>query len=162
MKYKFYISKCDKNGVLIPNTKKDIENDFEGLRYQKMTGLNDFGEPKIFYTEDYVEEDGVRTYVEPIPDTADVPRKSTSMKLSLVFFGKDRKTKFNDFIDFVSRGYNFYWDTARLKGFIFMFSEKVSISSELFYNDNPYFIVTLTLNNVNGRTYDVDENGNMI
>ena len=44
----------------------------------------------------------------------------------------------------------------------FVFSNKVSISSELFYNEMPYFIVTFTLQNINGRTFNVDENGNKI
>ena len=161
-KYNFFVCKCDKNGILTSNTKKNLEEDFEGVRYQKMTGLNDFGESKLVVTEDYAEQDGVRSYVEPISEANDVPRKNTEIKLSLVFFGKNRRVAYDNFIDYISRDYTFYWDTARLKGFTFVFSNKVSISSELFYNEMPYFIVTFTLQNINGRTFNVDENGNKI
>ena len=33
--YSFYMQQCTKEGVLIDGTLKDLERDFEGLRYAK-------------------------------------------------------------------------------------------------------------------------------
>ena len=76
------MQKCDRQGNVIDGTLKDLEVDFDGLRYSKLTGLNTLGKPQNIYTEKYSEMNGVRVYM-PETTTCD----SYNLTLTLYFFG---------------------------------------------------------------------------
>ena len=83
--YKFYMQATDSKGVALEGAPiKDLEVDFEGLRYLKATGLNDIGEARV-YTETFADSDRTRVYI-----PSEVTHKQTTVTLSLVFIGKKR------------------------------------------------------------------------
>ena len=148
-KYKFYMQKCDRQGNVIDGTLKDLEVDFDGLRYSKLTGLNTLGKSQNIYTEKYSEMNGVRVYI-PEATTCD----SYNLTLTLYFFGENRQKVYDDFNEFIRHGYTKYWDTARNKELVFIINSEIKPSSEKWYEGTPYFGVNYTLVNINGKTND--------
>lgn len=148
--YKFYMQQCTKEGVLIDGTLKDLERDFEGLRYAKCEGLNNYGAAKNIYTEVYADSDKLRTYV---PN--EVCHEAIDVAFTFYFFGDaaTRQRSFHAFMDYLRTGYHVYWDTARNRKFQFIPPmQAVSPSDEMWYGSRPYFKVELTLKGVRGWT----------
>lgn len=143
--YKFYMQKVDKDGNPLGEV-KDLEKDFEGLRYAKAKGINDIGKQRT-YTETYVESDKVNVYM---PDTPTY--EATSIDLTLYFIGNDRYNTYNAFNDFIKVGFTKYWDTARKREFIFYIDDKITIGDELWYGSTPYLEITYKLQNIKGYT----------
>ena len=52
-------------------------------------------------------------------------------------------------------GYRTYWDTLRGKKFVFMVSESVEPSDDIFKGGVPYIICTWTLQNLKGKTENI-------
>ena len=50
------------NDQLVVGTRKDLEVDFDGLRYSAAKGINTIGKARIF-TEKYADSDRMRVYV---------------------------------------------------------------------------------------------------
>ena len=148
--YSFYMQAVDKNGNLISGTKKDLEKDFEGLRYLRCEGLNAIGKPRV-YTEKYADSDRLRSYV-----PSNITNDATTVKLSLCFMGQNRQKAYDNFNAYVRSGYHAYWDTARNKRFDFFLSDSIDVSDEMWYGSTPYFEATYTLQNLNGKTVDVE------
>lgn len=148
--YKFYIQRVEKSasGTLsaVESTTKDLEAFYEGLKYSKLTGINDIGKTKNIYTEKYPEGDRVRVY---IPELAQY--ESTTMTLTLYFFGKDRQTVFADFANEIKTGIHRYWDTARYCYFDFYVDDELKISDESWYKGEPYFKVEVKMKNLYGK-----------
>ena len=149
-KYNFYMQKCLKDGTPIAGTTKDLEVDFEGLRYSKCTGLDVLGKPQNVYSEVYSESNGIRTYV---PD--EITNASTTITLTLYFFGENRRTTFDAFNEFIRNGRTKYWDTARNKSFIFVVDKEIKIKEENWYKGKPYLAVDYSLTNIQGKTTNV-------
>lgn len=148
--YKFYIQQINKDGSIpIGSIAKDLEVDFDGLRYKECKGLNTVGKPRV-YTETYADSDRLRSY---IPETPLFD--ATEIELTLYFTGENRQASFDAFNEFILGGYRKYWDTARNKAFDFFVKDKVEISKEQWYGSMPYFEVTYKLQNLNGKTTDV-------
>lgn len=148
--YKFYMKTINKDGSIPDDSiTKDLEADFDGLRYKECKGLNTIGKPRT-YTESYADSDRLRSY---IPETT--LSEATDVKLTLYFMGENRHATFDEFNEFILGGYRKYWDTARNKAFDFFVKDKVEISDEKWYWSKPYFEVTYTLQNLNGKTTDV-------
>lgn len=148
--YKFYMQATDAKGVaLVGAPVKDLEVDFEGLRYLKATGLNDLGEPRV-YTETYADSDRTRVYI-----PSDLTRKQTSVTLSLAFVGENRYTVYNEFLKYVTSGFHAYWDTARNKRIAFYIDASITPAEEVWSGSNPYLKLDLTLKNVYGSTEGV-------
>ena len=148
--YKFYMQECTKEGVLIDGTLKDLERDFDGLRYAKCEGLNNYGAAKNIYTEVYADSDTLRAYV---PDK--VYNESIDVTFTFYFFGDaaTRQRSFHAFLDSLRTGYHVYWDTARNRKFQFIPPmQAVSPSGEMWDGSRPYFKVELTLKGVKGGT----------
>lgn len=148
--YKFFIQKCDRNGTVIAGKTKNLEEDFEGLKYSKLVGINQIGANKNIYTEDYAEENGIRTYV---PDKA--INKTTTLTLTLYFFGENRQKTFDSFNEFIRHGYSKWSDTARNKSFVFIVEKEIKITTEEWYNGNPYLCVNYSLTNIDGITKNI-------
>ena len=148
--YKFYIQKCRRDGTPIAGTMKNLEEDFDGLKYSKLVGINQIGSNKNSYTENFVEANGVRTYV---PDKA--TNNSTTLTLTLYFFGENRQRTFDEFNEFIRNGYSKWSDDARNKTFVFIIEKEIKIASEEWYNGNPYLCVNYSLTNIDGITKSI-------
>jgi hypothetical protein len=150
MKYNFYIQKCLKDGTPIAGTLKNLEEDFEGLRYSKCVGLNTYGKVQNIHKETFAEKDGIRTYVPDVLTNAD-----TTITLTLYFFGENRQRTYDAFNKFISKGYNKYFDDARNKSFIFIVDKEIKVKEENWYKGMPYLAVDYSLTNIQGKTTNV-------
>lgn len=153
-KYNFYMQKCSKDGTLVDGTLKDLENDFQGLKYSKLEGITSYGVAKNIYTEKYSDSNTLRTYV---PNK--ITREAISVTLKLYFIGEQsvRQKSFDDFIDFVSNnGYNMYWDNARNKKVILMPpTEEIKPSEEKWCGSTPYIEVSIKFQAITGNAENV-------
>lgn len=157
--YKFYIQQINKDGSIPEGSvTKDLEEDFkieeEGkvvgqLRYKECKGLNAIGKPRV-YTETYADSDRLRSYV-----PSNLIHDATEVDLTLYFTGVNRQEAFDAFNAFILGGYRKYWDTARNKEFDFYVKDKIDVSDEKWYGSMPYFEATYKLQNLNGKTKDV-------
>lgn len=146
------VEKKDDSWELIPSTLKNLETDFYGcIRYSKAEGINTIGKAKI-YTESYADSDEKRVYV---PDT--VTNESTKVIFTLYFFGEYRHKAYDEFNEYIRNGVHKYWDTARNKYFLFVVSDEIKISSEKWYGSMPYFEVKYTVQNINGKTFSIED-----
>lgn len=152
--YKFYfqeVEKKDGQWMLKPNTKKDLEVDFYGsIRYSKAEGITTVGKPRI-YTETYSDSDELRVYV---PDN--ITNDATKVVFTLYFFGDNRHKAYNEFNDYIRNGVHRYWDTARNRYFNFVVADEIKIGEEQWYGSLPYFEVKYTVQNLNGKTFPVE------
>lgn len=153
--YNFYMQEVEKSDgvyVLKPDTKKmDIEADFCGcIRYSKAEGINTIGKPRV-YTEKYSDSDRLRVYV-----PKEVTNDATKVVFTFYFFGKFRFDAYNKFNDYIRNGIHRYWDTARNRYFDFIVADEIKIGNERFYGKMPYFEVKYTVQNLNGRTFEID------
>jgi hypothetical protein len=157
-KYKFYMQGCDKYGnVLGEDTRRNLEEDFEGMRYSKAEGLDKVGKPKNVYTESYSDSDRLRTYV---PD--ELVNEATTVTFTFYFIGDDRRSVYDSFIGYVRNGYHVYVDDARKKYLYFMVNSAMDVAEEKWYGGNPYLKLDLTVQNIFGRTFDVPKDGKHI
>ena len=148
--YKFYMQATDSKGVALEGAPiKDLEVDFEGLRYLKATGLNDIGEARV-YTETFADSDRTRVYI-----PSEVTHKQTTVTLSLVFIGKKRHETYDAFLAYITNGFHAFWETARNKRLVFYVESNISPSEELWSGSNPYLKLDLTLKNVYGKTENI-------
>lgn len=125
---------------------KDLEEDFEGLKYIKCEGLEDVGEANV-YTEVFADSDRLRVYV---PEN--VTHKATEVKLTLIFVGENRRSTFNNFNEYIQQGFHAYWDSARKKRFVFFVKDAIKPSEDKFIGSTPYIEATYTLSNIKGKT----------
>ena len=151
MGYKFYIQQCDKNGVLIDGTLKDLEVDFDGLKYSKCEGIETLGSIKNIYEETYADSSKVRTYM-----PSKVEREATTVTLTLYFFGNNRYDTRNKFNEFISGKFLKYWDTARNRWFMFYHKEEIQVSESMWYASTPYIKCEYKLQNVYGQTFPLE------
>ena len=124
---------------------KDLEYDFKGLKYMSMKGLDAIGKPKI-YVEEYADSDVLRTY---IPN--DLKNSPTDCELTLAFVGSQRYKAYSLFNDYIRQGYHRYFDTKRLKAFLFFIDEAIEPSEEIWKGSVPYIQVTYKLRSIKGH-----------
>lgn len=148
-KYKFYMAECYANWEIKDDTKKDLEVDFVGLRYQEAKGLNLTGKPRV-YTETYADADRVRVYM-----PKKVTYEPTTITFSFVFFGEDRYKTYDEFVAWVSGKKMAYWDSARQKRAFFYVADSIQPAEEKWYGSTPYLRLELKVTNVYGRTFDI-------
>lgn len=146
--YKFYMQECTSYGSPL-GAEKDLEADFEGLRYAKCEGLDTYGKPRV-YTETYADSDTLRAYV-----PSELTRDATKVTFTFYFKGENRRATYFDFLDYVSNGYHIYRDTARGRKFVFIVTEEIKPASEKWYGNEPYLELKLTVQNLNGKTEKV-------
>ena len=150
--YKFYMQEVTlENGeyVKVEDTLKDLEADFSGLKYMKCEGLEDIGEARI-YTETYADSDRARVYI-----PTELTNEPTTVKLTLIFVGDNRRSSFNSFNEYIRNGFHVYWDTARNKELIFYVKDQIKPSDDIYKGSTPYIQCTYTLTNVLGKTTNV-------
>lgn len=149
--YKFYIQEVTKaNGSyhVLDGTLKDLEQDFDGLKYSKLDGLNAVGKAKNIVVETHANATYDRVYV---PDK--VVHSSTTLTLTLYFFGENRQEVFKEFKDYITKGVHRYWDTARNAWFDFYVQDELKPSDEKWYAGRPYFKVDVKMNNIYGECF---------
>lgn len=151
---KFYMQECDKNGVLVEGTKRDLEADFDGLRYMEANGISKVGKVKNVYTEQYADSNTLRTW-HPSENGDETTHEATTIQLKLLFYGDNRRKTYEEFNNFIMGGYRVYWDTLRGKKFVFMVSEAIEPSDDILKGGVPYIICTWTLQNLKGKTENV-------
>lgn len=154
--YYIYMCATDKDGNNLaadgtvasgdnPADFKDLEYDFKGLKYMSMKGLDAIGKPKI-YVEEYADSDVLRTY---IPN--DLKNSPTDCELTLAFVGSQRYKAYSLFNDYIRQGYHRYFDTKRLKAFLFFIDEAIEPSEEIWKGSVPYLQVTYKLRSIKGH-----------
>lgn len=150
--YKFYMQECDKKGNLLANTTaKNLESDFEGLRYSKMEGIEATGEPKNIYTEEFTDSQRLRVFV---PET--ICNKNTSITFTCYIFGENRHSVYDAFNAYIQSGFHRYWDTARNKYFVFFVNAAIKPEEDE-WNGIGYLEVVYTLTNIYGKTFNVGD-----
>ena len=150
--YKFYIQRVEKVGneyLPIESSTMGLESHYSGLKYSKLTGINDIGKTKNIYTEKYADGDRLRVY---IPELAQ--HEATTMTLTLYFFGKNRQSVYEDFANEIKTGVHRYWDTARQHFFDFYVDDEIKPSDENWYKGEPYFKVDVKMKNLYGQCFN--------
>ena len=150
-KYNFLMQSCDSKGtILIGSQEIDLENhpDFEGLRYSKAVGLDKIGKPRI-YTEKFSDSDRLRVYI-----PKELTNEATTVEFTFFFVGENRRTSYQNFVEYVRKGYKVYHDTARGKYLYFFVNSDIAPATEQWYGSTPYLELKLTVQNIFGRTFD--------
>lgn len=129
----------------------DIEDEFDGLRYLKASGLNDIGASKNIYIEEYADSDRKRVY---IPPGGNYANEGTKVKMTFIVIGTQtqRQETLSNFLDYIRKGVHRYWDTARNREFDFVVTDEINVSEEKWHGDTPYIEFDVTMQNLNGKT----------
>lgn len=141
MDIKFYMQRIDIEGQPV----KDLETDFEGLKYSKCEGINNIGKPRV-YTEEYADSNKLRVY---IPE--DVTNDATTVNLKLYFIGDNMQNTFDAFNEYITGGTYVFWDTKRMKKITFILADEIKPSEEQWINDTRYMEVTYKLQCIYGK-----------
>lgn len=164
--YSFYLRKVTDNGdgTHTAGDEKCLEDDFKGLRYKSLTGLNLTGKPKGVYTEEYAEMNGDDVYV-----SQNTARGSTELTLSLVFLCPDdthasyasqiaaMEATYHDFCDWLGGGLLIWRDTARQRRVLMYLSNNPTVSSDKFGSGIPYIEASFKFKNILGASYALDD-----
>lgn len=151
---KFYMQKCSKQGVLVDGTLKNLETDFDGLRYMEAKGISKVGKVKNVYTESYSDSNTLRTW-HPSENDEETTHEATTIQLKLLFYGDNRRASYEAFNDYIMDGYHVYYDSLRGKKFTFMVVDAIEPSDDILKGGVPYIICTWTLQNLKGKTENV-------
>lgn len=142
--YKFYISRLTDGSW---EQEKSLEDDFEGLRYKKCTGLSKFGKPKNIYIENYAETDELRVF---IPEN--VVRENTEIELELCFSGNNRRNVYDNFVNYITGHRIKFWDTCRKREVEMILVEAIEPSEDILTGSIPYIVASFKFTNCNGQT----------
>ena len=151
---KFYMQKCSKQGVLVGGTLKDLEQDFDGLRYMEAKGISKVGKVKNAYTEQYADSNTLRTW-HPSENDKGTTHEATTIQLKLLFYGDNRRATYDAFNEYIYDGYTMFWDNLRNRKFTFMVTDASEPSDDILKGGVPYIICTWTLQNLKGKTENV-------
>lgn len=147
--YKFYLRGVDKDGSFNEDKAKDLEEDFDGLRYIRCTGIDEIGKAKNIYTETYSDADKVRTF---IPN--EIKSAETDIELTLCFFGTNCRAVCDSFTNYIRNGLHRYYDTARNKYFDFYVDDVITPSKENYKVNIPHIEISYKLKNIYGKSFD--------
>lgn len=146
MDVKFYMQKVDANGALISDTLKDLERDFEGLKYSRCEGLMNKGKRKNIYTEQFSDSDTLRVW-----QGDNVTRDATTITFTFVFAGNDRKSVYESFYEYVKNGIISYYDTARMKEARLVLIDALEPSDDIYKGSTPYIKAEFKFQNLWGE-----------
>lgn len=144
--YKFYMSRYinDEEGW---EAEVELTEKFKGLIFCQVEGLSSYGEIKNIYTESFAESDMLRVY---LPEK--VTRKSTDIKLTVVFSDKDRRDVYDSFVEFISGKIIKYWDNVRNREVEMIQTDKIKVDEDIIYGSAPYIAVEFPFKNIKGQT----------
>lgn len=142
---------------------KDIERDFEGLCVKSVSGLNSYGNPKV-YAESFADSETSSVY---IPGGGQL--EQTEITLTLYFFGKSMGVKgvsnetlhsettavYNAFMDYILGSYIVYFDNIRKRKVLMYLSSGVTPKTDT-VKGLVYKEVELKFKNVYGRSFALD------
>lgn len=146
---KFYMQKVDADGVLIGDTFKDLEVDFDGMRYSRCVGLMNKGRRKNIHTETYADSDTLRVW-----QGEEVTREATIITFTFGFAGLNRHSIYEDFYNYVKNGIIAYYDTARMKEARLVLIDALEPSDDLFIGSTPYIKADFKFQNIWGECKD--------
>lgn len=149
--YKFYLRGVNKDGSFNEDKPKDLEEDFDGLRYIHCTGIDEIGKAKNIYTETYSDADKVRTF---IPN--EIKNAETDIELTLCFFGSNCRDVCDNFTNYIRNGLHRYYDTARKKYFDFYVEDVISPSKENYKVNIPHIEISYKMKNIYGKSFNGD------
>lgn len=148
--YKFYMQECTKDGVLIDGTLKDLEVDFDGMRYAKCEGIDAYGKAKNIYFETFADSERVRAYI-----SDNITNEATKIKFTFYFTGDNRQETYYEFVEYIRTGQHQYWDTARNRKFTFVVQDEIKPATEKWHGSTPYLEVPITVQNLKGKTESI-------
>lgn len=166
MAYKFFMKKVVLNadGTQTIGEEKDLEADFDGIRYKSMSGLENYGAPASVYTETAAESGKAMVYVSTSPT-----EKQTELTLTLYFFPSSTSTATTDaskiaeistlyhsFCDFIRGGKIIYRDTVRKRKVLMTLTGAISPATDRLYGQ-IYKEVSFTFTNEYGCTFAYDD-----
>lgn len=140
--YSFYMSK---EGESV----RDLEKDFEGMKYIKCEGLLDKGKRKNVYTESYSDSDTLRVWM-----GEEVTREATGITLTFVFIGDNRQNTYRDFYNYAKNGKITYYDTARNKEALLVLMDAIKVKDDIWKGSTPYIEVDFKFKNLWGECKD--------
>lgn len=140
--YSFYMSK---EGESV----RDLEKDFEGMKYIKCEGLLDKGKRKNVYTESYSDSDTLRVWM-----GEEVTREATDITLTFVFIGDNRQNVYRDFYNYTKNGKITYYDTARNKEALLVLMDAIKVKDDIWKGSTPYIEVDFKFKNLWGECKD--------
>lgn len=146
MDVKFYMQKVDDNDNLVDGTLKDLELDFQGLKYSRCMGLLNKGKRKNVYTETYSDSDTLRVW-----QGENVTREATSITFTFIFVGANRQSVYESFYEYVKNGVIAYYDTARMKEARLIFIDALEPSNDIFIGSTPYIQADFKFQNIWGE-----------
>lgn len=150
--YKFYLVKCDKYGVPIEGaTEYSIEDEFDGLKYSRMDGIETIGAAKNIYSESFADSDRLRVYI-----PSEVKHKETEITFTVYFVGENRYKTYDAFNAYIKEGFHRYRDTARNKWFAFYIKSELKPAEDVWYGSMPFLKMEYKLSNIFGRTFDFE------
>lgn len=148
MKVKFYIKReSDANYT-------DLESYFNGMKYSKCVGLEDWGKPKNIYTETYADADELRVH---IPE--DIKREATKITFTFIFFGENRQDTYNKFNKFIEGKKLLYYDTKRYKYAYMVLVDKTEPKEDIYKGSDPYISVDYSFQNLWGECFNLTLTG---
>lgn len=144
------MTSCTNKGEAIAGASRmNLEKDFNGLRYSRAEGLDKIGKAKNIYTEKYADSDRTRVYMPEV-----VTNEPTTVNFTFVFVGDNRRNVYDEFLEYVRNGYKVYYDDARRKYLYFFVNSEIKPAEEAHYGSMPYLKMTLSVQNIFGRTFD--------
>lgn len=150
---RFYMQECMNDGTPL-GSPKDLEADFEGLKYIEAKGISKVGKTKNVYTETYADSNEIRTW-HPSENGKETTHEATTIQLKLLFYGDNRREVYELFNKYIYGGYRMFWDTLRNRKFTFLVIDGVDPSDDVVKGGIPYIIGTWTLQNLKGSTEKV-------
>lgn len=134
---------------------KDLEEAFKGVRYKSITGVQEYGKPKV-YTETYAESSEASVFL-----TGEF--EQTDIVLTLYFFPAsgttDRDTAYSeidktyhDFMDYITGNVIVYRDTYRNRVVYMYLSDAVSVKTDSLYGQ-VYREVQFKFKNKYGKSF---------
>lgn len=145
--YNFYMQHFPVGGVA--QTIKNLETDFTGLLYSKLSGIDKYGKPQI-YTEKYAESSALRVF---IPDV--ITRDNPTLELTLFFTGETRRAVYHSFVSYITGKKITYWDNCRNRKVDILLLEAVEPSDDKLYGSIPYIECTFRFTNLSGESRTV-------
>ena len=136
---KFYMQKVGSNRI-------SLEDNFQGLYYKECKGLNAKGAIKNKYTESFADSDELRVFE---PDR--VLRSATTITFTFVFVGNNRYDTYNAFIDYISSGKIYYFDTARKKKAFLILLDAIEPTDDILKGGTPYLQAEFKFQNLWGE-----------
>lgn len=142
-KYNFYMQKKLPDGGT--DVIRNLESDFEGMKYLKCKGINTYGKPKNIYTETYAETSSLRVH---LPDK--ITRENTDIEFEFLFTGNNAQKTYDEFVEYITNAKVLYWDDYRNKQVEMVNMEAVEPSEEKYYGET-FLKATVKFKNLNGQ-----------